>query len=52
MQAGSNPLDFVAQRLDEIGRMIGGWIKSLPHSLNKFPPPDGGLKIKGNQEKE
>lgn len=21
---------FVSQRLDEIGRMIGGWIKSLP----------------------
>jgi len=29
---------FVAQKLDEIGRMIGGWLKSLPDSSKKIPP--------------
>ena len=43
---------FVAQKLDEIGRMIGGWLKSLPDSSKKFRPPDGGEKSKENKGKE
>lgn len=42
---------FVAQKLDEIGRMIGGWLKSLPDSTKKFPAPDGGEKSKENKGK-
>jgi hypothetical protein len=40
---------FVAQRLDEIGRMIGGWIKSLPGPEKNFPPLRGAAE---KREKE
>ena len=38
-------LRFVAGKLDEIGRMVGGWLKSL--SANKNSPP---LRGEGKEE--
>ncbi len=42
---------FVSQKLDEIGRMLGGWLKSLPNS-SKNSVRFAGEKDIGNKGKE
>lgn len=46
---------FVSQKLDEIGRMIGGWLKSLLSRDKNFPAPLRGeeeKREKGTESKE
>jgi hypothetical protein len=42
---------FISQKLDEIGRMIGDWLRSLPDSLKKFARRAAGEKNKGTRAK-
>lgn len=47
-------LFFVSQKLDEVGRMIGGWLKSLPmREKNSASPLRGeeGKREKGTENK-